>query len=129
MELLCPGLIYMFISRATTIGTPQNRFKSALVFCTNNTNKSRISNITQTKNGTETEKIKKRRKWIKYLQQHSYKIKISTNKKQNLIKWVEKIKITQSQIDKIIIDDIWQKIKYDKLLKIKIKHIQYIYNT
>jgi len=69
-------------------------------------NKARIGNITQTKNQTETEKIKKRRKWIKYLQQHSYKIKISTNKKQNLIKWVEK-KIPQSQIDKIIIDDIW----------------------
>jgi hypothetical protein len=44
-------------------------------------NKARISNITQTKNGTETEKIKKRRKWIKYLQQHSYKTKISINKK------------------------------------------------
>ena len=109
MELLCPGLLYMFISRATTIGTPQNRFKSALFFCSNNMNKARISNITQTKNGTETEKIKKRRKWIKYLQQHAYKIKISTNKKQNLIKWVEKTKIPQSQIDKIIIDDIWRK--------------------
>jgi len=67
MELLCPGLLYMFISRATTIG------------------------------------------WIKYLQQHAYKIKISTNKKQNLIKWVEKTKIPQSQIDNIIIDDIWRK--------------------
>jgi len=98
----------MFISRATTIGTPQNRFKSALFFCSDNMNKARISNITQTKNGTETEKIEKRRKWIKYLQQHAYKIKISTIKKQNLIKWVEKIKIPQSQIDKIIIDDIWQ---------------------
>jgi len=109
MELLCPGLLYMFISRATTIGIPQNRFKSALFFCNNNMNKARISNITQTKNGTKTEKNKKRRKWIKHLQQHSYKIKISTNKKQNLIKWVEKIKIPQSQIDKIITDDIWQK--------------------
>jgi len=44
-------------------------------------------------------KIKTRRKWIKYLQQHAYKIKISTNKKQK----------PQSQIDKIIIDDIQQK--------------------
>jgi len=59
MELLCPGLLYMFICRATTIGTPQNRFKSALFFCSNNMNKARISNITQTKNRTETGKIKK----------------------------------------------------------------------
>jgi hypothetical protein len=101
-------------------------------------NKARISNITQTKNGTETEKNKKRRKWIKYLQQHSYKIKISTNKKQNLIKWVEKIKIPQSQIDKIIIDDIWRKSNMINYLKSKLntynifitlKHMQYIYNT
>jgi hypothetical protein len=59
MELLCPGLLYMFISRATTIGTPENRFNSALFFCSNNMNRARISNITRTKNGTETEKIKK----------------------------------------------------------------------
>jgi len=71
--------------------------------------KARISSIIQSQNGTETDQINKRRKWIKYLHQHSYKIKISTNKKQNLIKWVEKIKIPQSQIDKIIIDDIWRK--------------------
>ena len=65
MELLCPGLLYMFISRATKIGIPQNRFKSALFFCNNNMNKARISNITQTKNGTETEKIKKKEKMDK----------------------------------------------------------------
>ena len=59
MELLCPGLLYMFISRATTIGIPENRFNSALFFCSNNMNRTRISNMTQTKNGTETEKIKK----------------------------------------------------------------------
>ena len=59
MELLCPGLLYMFISRATTIGTPENQFNSALFFCSNNMNRTRISNITRTKNGAETEKIKK----------------------------------------------------------------------
>jgi hypothetical protein len=78
MELLCPGLLYMFISRATTIGAPANRYKSALFFCSNNMNRSRISNITQTKNGTETEKIRRRNKWVNYLQQH----KIDMNKTQ-----------------------------------------------
>jgi hypothetical protein len=59
MELVCPGLLYMLISRATTIGTPENRFNSALFFCSKTMNRARISNTTQTKNGTETEKIKK----------------------------------------------------------------------
>lgn len=34
---------------------------SAIFFCSNNMNKARISNITQTKNGMETEKIKKKK--------------------------------------------------------------------
>jgi hypothetical protein len=105
MELSCPGLLNMFISRATTIATPKDRSKSALFFCSNNMNKARISNITQTKNGTETEKIKKRRKWIKYLQQHSSNINIPNKERQNLIKWVEKTKISQSTIDNIMTDN------------------------
>lgn len=38
MELLCPGLLYMFISRAATIGTPSNRKDSAFFFCSNKMN-------------------------------------------------------------------------------------------
>ena len=72
-------------------------------------NKARISNITQTKNGTETENIKKRRKWIKYLQQHSSNINIPNKERQKLIKWVEKTKISQSTIDNIITDNTWRK--------------------
>ncbi len=74
-------------------------------FGSNNMKKARISNITQTKNGTETEKIKKRRKWIKYLQQHSSNINIPNKERQKLIKWVEKTKISQSTIDNIITDN------------------------
>jgi len=109
MELLCPGLLYMFISRATTIGTPQNRFKSAIFFCSNNMNKARISNITQTKNGMETEKIKKRRQWIKYLQQHRYKIDVPNSKKKKLIKWIEETIVPKTTIDKIIQDNEWRR--------------------
>ena len=109
MELLCPGLLYMFISRATTIGTPQNRFKSAIFFCSNNMNKARISNITQTKNGMETEKIKKRRQWIKHLQQHRYKIDVPNSKKKKLIKWIEETIVPKTTIDKIIQDNEWRR--------------------
>jgi hypothetical protein len=108
MELLCPGLLYMFISRATTIGTPQNRFKSAIFFCSNNMNKARISNITQTKNGMETEKIKKRRQWIKYLQQHRYKKDVPNSKKKKLIKWIEETIVPKTTIDKIIKVNEWR---------------------
>jgi hypothetical protein len=107
MELLCPGLLYMFISRATTIGNPKNRYKSVLFFCSNNMNKAIISNITQTKNGIETEKVQKRKKWIKYLQQHSYHINISRNGKQQIIKWTKNIRISKATVDNIISDNTW----------------------
>jgi len=32
MELLCPGLLYMFISRATTMGTPEKPFYVGNIF-------------------------------------------------------------------------------------------------
>jgi len=32
MERLCPGLLYMFISRGTTIGTPEDISSSAIFF-------------------------------------------------------------------------------------------------
>jgi len=73
-------------------------------------NKARISNITQTKNGTETEKIKKEENgsntYNNIHQTSTYQIK----KRQNLIKWVEKTKISQSTRDNnIITDNTWQK--------------------
>jgi hypothetical protein len=39
MERLCPGLLYMFISRATTIGSPEDRLSSAIFFFTNDMSK------------------------------------------------------------------------------------------
>jgi hypothetical protein len=82
---------------------------SAIFFCSNNMNKARISNITQTKNGMETEKIKKRRQWIKYLQQHRYKIDVPNSKKKKLIKWIEETIVPKTTIDKIIQDNEWRR--------------------
>jgi hypothetical protein len=67
MELDCLGLMCMFISRAMTIGTPENRFTSAISFCSNDMTRDRASNITKTEKGEEGIKIKHRRKWILYL--------------------------------------------------------------
>jgi len=68
-------------------------------------NRARISNITQTKNRTETEKIKKRRKWIKYLVQHKYERNISHHQKKKMIKWANKTKTSQLTIDNILKDN------------------------
>jgi hypothetical protein len=51
MERTCPGLLYMFLSRATTIGTPEDRSTSAIFFFTNELTKKRIQNLTTTMSG------------------------------------------------------------------------------
>jgi len=69
-------------------------------------NRARISNITQTKNGTETEKIKKGKMdkipsrtqiWNKYI----------SSPKEKMIKWAHKTKTSQLTIDNIIKDNTW----------------------
>jgi hypothetical protein len=51
MERLCPGLLYMFISRDTTIGTPEDRSLSAIFFTTDELTRDRIQNLTKNQNG------------------------------------------------------------------------------
>jgi hypothetical protein len=46
MEHLCPGLLYMFFSCGTTIGTPEDRSSSAIFFT-----RDRIRNLTKNQNG------------------------------------------------------------------------------
>ncbi len=49
MEGLCPGLLHMFLSQATDIGTEDDRAKSAIFFFTNDLNKKQIMNLTKNK--------------------------------------------------------------------------------
>jgi len=49
MEKLCPGLLYMFLSRGTTIGTPECRSNSSIFFISDELTKERI----QTNNNTK----------------------------------------------------------------------------
>jgi hypothetical protein len=58
MERNCPGLLYMFISRGTTIGTKENRYTSAIFFFTSELTKDHIQNLTKTKDGKVAERIK-----------------------------------------------------------------------
>jgi hypothetical protein len=51
MERLCPGLLYMFTSRGTTIGTPEDRKTSAIFFTTDELARDRIQNLTKKQNG------------------------------------------------------------------------------
>jgi hypothetical protein len=60
MEKLCPGLLYMFISRGTTIGSPNCHVNSAIFFTSDELTEQRIQNLTTTAIGDICLKIKRR---------------------------------------------------------------------
>jgi hypothetical protein len=108
MEHCCPGLLYMFASRPTTIGTPEDRSKSGLFFCSNDMNIERVSNLTTTKDGKECIKVRNRSKWIAYLRRNICAVNISKNEKDKLIKWVKETRISDAQIQALIEDNEWR---------------------
>ncbi len=65
MEHLCPGLLYMFFSCGTTIGTPEDRSSSAIFFTRDELTRDRIRNLTKNQNGELYKKIKRRSQWVK----------------------------------------------------------------
>ena len=108
MEQCCPGLLYMFTSRATTIGTPEDRSQSGLFFCSNDMNRDRISNLTTTQEGHECIKIKNRRKWIEYLQKNKCSINIDNKDRDKLINWVTNTRVNKNKLQTLIDDNSWR---------------------
>ena len=109
MERTCPGLLYMFLSRATTIGTPEDRSTSAIFFFTNELTKKRIQNLTTTMSGEICKKIARRSKWVQLLNKNKLKIKISKKQKEDLISWAKGTTVSQNIVHKIIEDTSWRK--------------------
>jgi hypothetical protein len=111
MEELCPGLLYMFISRGTTIGKKGNRSSSAIFFIGDELTKERIKNLTKTKSGEICRKIQRRSKWIKFQQKNKLQINISAKQRRDLIQWASKTVINVNVTKKIIEDDSWRQCK------------------
>jgi hypothetical protein len=63
MEKLCPGLLYMFMSHGTTIGSPKCRVNSAVFFTSDELTKQWIQNLTTTATGDICLKIKRQEKY------------------------------------------------------------------
>jgi hypothetical protein len=77
MEKLCPGLLYMLLSRGSTIGTPECRLNSSIFFISDERTKDRIQNVTTTCKGETCMKIKCRTKWVNFLKKNKAKLSIS----------------------------------------------------
>ena len=105
----CPGLFYVFLSRATDIGTEGNRKTSAIFFDTNEMNRDRIRDLTNSlTSGKEYVKATKRRIWDNYLREHIIKVPIEAKDKEDLIRWAESTKMEPEAVYKIIDSCDWR---------------------
>ncbi len=108
MEHLCPGLLYMFMSRATTIGTKGDRSQSAIFFITNDLTRERIQRLLHTKQGKLCTFVERRAAWIKYLHKHLVQRSFSKEEKENIISWAESVQVQPETVKKIIEDTAWR---------------------
>jgi hypothetical protein len=81
MEHICPGLLYMFLSRRTTIGSEEDRSSSAIFFFTSKLTNERIQTLTRTNDGKIEEKIKRRHKWTGFLRRNRVHTDITEDEK------------------------------------------------
>ena len=106
----CPGLFYVFLSRATDIGSPGDRSTSAIFFEGPDMTNDRITDLTHSlTTKREYVKVTKRRIWTNHLQNNLINIEISKQQKSNLIRWCQETKVSERDVQRVIQDPRWRK--------------------
>ena len=100
-EALNPGTLYTIISRATTLGDNSNK-GSAIYFIGENINRDRFTDIHKKRDGKVYEKVKRREKWISYLEARCEKTKRAPANTVQLEKWTHEKRYTIPEIQETI---------------------------
>jgi hypothetical protein len=87
-EMRCPGLFYTLLSRATMLGTTEEKLTSAIFFTGQYMNTSRVLDLTKTKNGKNARKVYLRNLWVENLQQHSHNYNPEQNEIKDLYEYI-----------------------------------------
>ena len=106
----CPGLFYVFLSRATDIGSQEDRSTSAIFFEGPEMNSDRIRDLTHSlTTGREYAKVTKRKQWSNHLHRNLITPKISNQQKKDLIQWCQRTKVSEKDVKEILQDPRWRK--------------------
>ena len=106
----CPGLFYVFLSRATDIGSQEDRSTSAIFFEGPEMNSDRIRDLTHSlTTGREYAKVTKRKQWSNHLHRNLITPKISKQQKKDLIQWCQRTKVSEKDVKEILQDPRWRK--------------------
>ena len=97
------GLFYQLLSRATTIGDPDDKLSSAIYFDGDNFTADRFKDLTIGANKEMYKKAKLRKDWVVYLRKNEVpKGTISEEYMKELFDWIRENSFTPDELDKII---------------------------
>ena len=102
-EKTCPGVAYVAVSRANTMGKG-DVMKSAIYFIGNSFTKDRLTNMTKLKNGSRfTKPHSRRQNWISYLNKHINSFKTTCKSQRTaLIKWCSSFVQNRQELEAIL---------------------------
>jgi hypothetical protein len=106
-EGLNPGLFYMSLARATTLGT--GNLDSAIYFTGPHMRPHRVLNLKLKKDGEEYKKVQQRSKWVKHIEKHTVQMNYDDSTIQLVNDWCLSQRITEQQLDYIISRRTWRK--------------------
>jgi hypothetical protein len=100
------GLFYTAMSRATTIGNPDDKMSSAIYFDGPNFSKQRITNLTRQQNGAMYHKAYLRQRWVKFIRDNNVNRKQYTKSEMDkLFDWITQNRFSHKMLKKIIKDN------------------------
>ena len=114
-----PGLLYMAVSRATTLGesttsssatTSPPNLNSAIYFTGHNMTLHRVTNLKLKKNGEEYEKVQLRNKWVARVKANTMGMKLAPGDTQEtVLDWCKKFRMRQEELEQAIANPTWRK--------------------
>jgi len=111
-----PGLLYMAVSRATTIGdtasasqTAAAHLNSAIYFTGHNMTAHRVTNLKLKKNGEEYEKVQLRNKWVARIESNTVGMQLAPgDTPESVLEWCKKFRMPQKQLEGAIASQPWR---------------------
>ena len=106
-----PGLLYMGVSRATTVGT--GALDSAIYFTGTNMNRHRVMNLTKQRDGgqpllQESNDVL-RDAWVKRLDENTIELNFTNEEKNDLLEWASTFRMTTEDLEVCLSKKSWRK--------------------
>ena len=118
MEGKNPGLLYMAVSRATTIGDPNNNHKhkeggrrdSAIYFTGHNMTRNRVLNLTLKKDGSEYQRVQLRRKWTSRVEKNTVGMQLAQGETpETVLDWCKRFRASKDTLERAVSNKSWRK--------------------